>query len=121
MRFIKVLLHFYPIFRQDHLPDDDGRGQGLDARHILQEREDRAIPQHPAGEYAEQQKRVLKQWPGTNSSLPSLILAGQPVRARVPQRRRPLQHPRVADVRLLDAPRPLPARQADVQPGRRQL
>ena len=49
------------------------------------------------------------------------FLSVQPVRACVPQRRRVVLHPRLPHLRLLDAPRALPAGQADVQPGRGKL
>ena len=35
------------LLRQDPLPDPDWCGQGVDAGHLLQEREDGALPQHP--------------------------------------------------------------------------
>ena len=46
-------MHLFPhfilmqYFRADPLPDPHGCQQGLDAGHILQEREDRSLPQHP--------------------------------------------------------------------------
>ena len=46
MKIINQLKIQLIYFRQDPLPDDDGRQQSLDARHLLQEREDRTVPHY---------------------------------------------------------------------------
>ena len=75
-------VNFVYISRENKISDPDGREQGLDARHLLQEREDWKLPQHPHP---------------------------QPLHQGPSRRGRPLQHPHLSDLLLLHVPRPVPA------------
>ena len=67
------ILHL-PLFREDQVLDPDGRKQGVDAGHLLQEREDRAVPQHPHPQPLHQdlsrRRRPLQHQVGPANSLP---------------------------------------------------
>lgn len=90
----KPLGVFLIFSRQNSLPDDDRFVESLDARHVLQEREDRQVPQHPPGQF---------------------------IRAGISRRRRSLQHQSVADLRLFHAPAIVSFGQTNLQSGRGQL
>ena len=61
--FANRVFRFPSSFRQDQVSDDDGFDEGVDAGHVLPQREDREISRHPPA---------------------------KPLRQSLPQRRRPL-------------------------------